>query len=177
MKHGTRLLLALTFFFCANAQAGTQALGFEIGVSTVEQISDSLSKQANVEDTGINKYSQGPMLKTDGNSYEIDGLNSVVYIFDRQNKLAGILMDMNKNRFDAVFKALSGKYKVSTQKRPFVGDQFARFKTKDTIIEIDAPHLSFEMQVRYIRNDLMQKFNTQSAREAEEKKKREAEKF
>ena len=112
------------------------------------------------------------MLRTNGSSYEIEGLNDVLNIFDDQQKLAGVIMNMNKNRFDTVYQAVSKKYKVASQNRPFVGNQFARFKTPDSTIEIDAPHLSFEMGVRYIRKDLLQKFNSQSTAEAESKKKR-----
>lgn len=177
MKHFVRLHVIAAALMCTVAQAGTQALGFEIGVSTTDQVKAALAKQTKVNDAGVNKYTAGPMLKTDGSSYEIEGLNEVLYIFDDQKKLAGVFMDMNKARFDAVFQALSGKYKVSSQQRPFVGDQFARFKTQDSIIEIDAPHMSFQMEVRYVRNDLMQKFNSQSAAEADSKKKREAAKF
>lgn len=86
-------------------------------------------------------------------------------------------MSMNKNRFDSVSQAVSKKYKVTSQNRPFVGNKFARFKSADSTIEIDAPHLSFEMEVRYIRKDILQKFNTQSAAEAENKRKREAANF
>ena len=42
---------------------------------------------------------------------------------------------------------------------------------------IDAPHLNFDMEVRYVRKDLMQKFNTQSQAEADAKKKQESAKF
>lgn len=171
------ILAAVALASTLAAYAGTQALGFEIGVSTIDQVKSSLAKQTQVIDSGTNKFTAGPMLKTDGSSYEIEGLNEVLYIFDDQKKLTGIIMDMNKARFDSVFHALSGKYKVSSQQRPFVGNQFARFKTQDSVIEMDAPHLGFEMEVRYIRNDLMQKFNSQTAAEAETKKKREAAKF
>lgn len=159
------------------AYAGTQVLGFEIGVSTIDQVKSSLAKQTKVIDSGTNKFTAGPMLKTDGSSYEIEGLNEVHYIFDDQKKLTGVIMNMDKTRFDSVFQALSGKYKVSSQQRPFVGNQFARFKTQDSVIEMDAPHLGFQMEVSYIRNDLMQKYNFQTASEAEAKKKREAAKF
>ena len=86
-------------------------------------------------------------------------------------------MDMGKHRFDAIFQFLNSKYKVVAQQRPFVGNQYARFKPSDAFIEIDAPHMGFEMEVRYIRNDLMQKFNAQSETEAATKKKSEASKF
>ena len=170
-------VIVATLMYSVAANAGTPVLGFEISVSTADQIKSTLSKQTKVIDNGLNKFTSGPMLKTDGTSYEIEGLRSVLYVFDDQKKLAGVIMDMNKGRFDAVFKALSAKYKVASQQRPFVGNQFARFKTQDSIIEVDAPHMSFDMEVRYVRHDLMQKFNSQSAAEDEAKKKREAAKF
>jgi hypothetical protein len=169
--------LILVFFGSVTASAGTQVLGVEIGVTTVEQLKQSLSKKAKIEDRGENKYTGGAMIKTDGKSYEIDGLTEVLYIFDDQKKLAGLVMSMNKARFDAVFQFLNGKYKVTSQERPFVGNQSAVFRPTDATIEIDAPHMSFEMEVRYIRNDLMQKYNSQSASEAAAKKKNEGSKF
>ena len=117
------------------------------------------------------------MLRTDGASYEIEGLLGVMYIFDTQGKLAGVIMEMEKGRFASVYQFLRQKYKVSSERRPFVGNQYARFNPADAIIELDAPHLSFEMEVRYLRNDLMKKFNADSAKEEAAKRKSEAEKF
>ena len=179
MKKITHILLFLTTIACGIAHAGTQMLGFDLGVSTLEQVKSALVKQTRISDAGLNKFSGGPMLKTDGSSYEIEGVTEVVYVFDDQKKLAAVLMDMDmdKNRFDAVFKALSAKYKVSAQQRPFVGNQFARFKTPDAVIELNAPHLSFQMSVNYVRTELMAKFNTQSTDDAQAKTKRESAKF
>ena len=177
MKFSKNSLAIIAILASSFAHAGTQVLGFEIEASTLEQVNTSLSKQTKVIDNGINKFSAGTMLRTNGSSYEIEGLNDVLYIFDDQQKLAGVIMNMNKNRFDTVYQAVSKKYKVASQNRPFVGNQFARFKTPDSTIEIDAPHLSFEMEVRYIRKDFLQKFNSQSTAEAESKKKREASNF
>ncbi len=161
----------------ASTHAGTQVLGSEIGVTTAEQLKQELSKRTKVESSGTNKFTGGEMFKTDGSAYDIDSLSSFLYIFDDQKRLAGVIMDMGKHRFDAVFQFLSGKYKVTAQKRPFVGDQYARFRPADTFIELDAPHMGFNMEVRYIRNDLMQRFNAQSQAEAVAKKKSEASKF
>lgn len=160
-----------------SARAGTQVLGVELGVTTVAQLSQELSKEARFESIGTNQYSEGPMIRADGSSYQIDGLKRVLYIFDGQKKLAGVVMDMDKSRFDAVFDFLNKKYKPTVQRRPFVGDQFARFKPADAFIELDAPHMGFNMEVRYLSNDLMQKFNAQSEAEAAAKKKSEAAKF
>ena len=177
MKKEFRSAIFSIAFVYSAAYAGTQTLGVEIGASTVQQVKTALAKQARVSDAGNNQYSGGPMLKTDGASYDIDGLTEVLYIFDNQKKLAGVILTMDKSRFDAIFGALSAKYKVAEQERPFVGNQYARFHTADSIIEIDAPHLNFDMEVRYVRKDLMQKFNAQSQAEAEAKKKQESAKF
>jgi hypothetical protein len=171
------VLFVLALCATTLAHAGTQVLGFEIGVTTVEQLKQDLSKRTKYQVLGPNKYSGGDMIKTDGAAYEIEALTSVLYIFDDQKKLAGVIMDMGKHRFDSIFQFLSSKYKVVSQQRPFVGNQFARFRPADSIIEIDAPHLGFNMEVRYIRNDLMQRFNAQSESEAAAKKKSEAAKF
>ena len=159
------------------AHAGTQVLGFEIGSTTVDQLRQELSKRTKLETSGTNKYSGGEMFSTTGASYDIQGLSRVLYIFDEQKKLAGVVMDMDKQRFDAVFQFLSSKYKAVAQQRPFVVNQYARFRPSDAVVELDAPHLSFNMEVRYIRNDLMQKFNAQSEADAAAKKKAEASKF
>jgi hypothetical protein len=161
---------------CAR-RPGTPVLGFEVGVSTLEQVKATLSKKTRIKDNGINKWSNGPMLKTDGSSYEIEGLHSVLYIFDEQKKLMGVVMDLNKERFSSIYEVLSKKYKVKEQKRPFVGNQFAVFESPDGIVELDAPHLGFNMEARYLRSDLVQKFNSGSEAENRAKKKREAEQF
>lgn len=157
--------------------SGTQVLGYEIGVSTVDQIKTSIAKQAKIKNEDTNKWTGGAQFHTDGSPFEIRGLQNVQYIFDDQKKLTAIIMTMGKDSFDSVFKALSAKYKVVNQERPFVGNQYAKLKSQDSIIEIDAPHMSFEMEVRYIRDDLMKKFSAQSAAEEQAKKKKEASKF
>lgn len=177
MKKIIRLLLAASLLISGLAHAGTKALGFEIGVSTVDQVRSVMVKQTRVMDAGENKYSAGPMLKTDGTGYDIQGLNSVVYIFDPQQKLLGVVMGMNKNRFDVVFKMLADKYKVVAQERPFVGDRYARFKTQDATIQIEAPHLSFDMDVSYLRDDLLKKLRAQQAAETAAKKRHESAQF
>lgn len=178
MFAAARFSLALALLVAtAIAHAGTQVLGFEIGITTVDQLKQELAKKTKVESRGTNEYMRGDMYRTDGTSYEIEGLTEVLYIFDEQKKLAGVIMSMGKHRFDAIHQFLSGKYKVVAQQRPFVGNQYARFRPEDAFIELDAPHMGFGMEVRYIRNDLMQKFNAQSQAEAAAKKKSEASKF
>lgn len=178
MQQMCKLALAGAFaVWMGLAQAGTQTLGFEIGTTTVEQVRSSLPKPAKVEDLGTSPYSGGPVLQTGGESYDIEALTKVLYVFDEQRKLAGVVMTMGKHRIDAVEQALNKKYKPSAQQRPFVGNQYIRYNTPDTVIEVDAPHMSFDMTVSYLRNDLMKRFKEMSAAQDQVKKQREAAKF
>lgn len=175
--HFIRLLTILSLLSIFPAHAGTLVLGVEIGVTTVSQLQQTLGKKARLEKRGVNKWSGGEMYGTDGTVHDIEGLNGVLYIFDPDKKLAGVVLDMGKHKFDAVYQALSAKYKVAAQQRPFVGNQFARFKPSDAVIEVDAPHMSFEMEVRYLRNDLLKRYNTQSQAEQETQQQSEAAQF
>mgnify|MGYP001282501103 CR=1 FL=1 len=171
------LMVAIAIGTSTLAHAGTQVLGFEIGSTTVDQLKQDLRGKTKLESTGTNKYSGGEMFKTDGSSYGIEGLTKVLYVFDDQRELAAVIMVMAKHRFDSVFQFLESKYKVVAQQRPFVGDRYAKFRPSDAVIELDAPHLSFDMEVRYVRNDLMQKFIAQSEADAAAKKRSEASQF
>lgn len=174
----SRLVTVLIFSACAGmAHAGTQVLGVEIGQTTPAQLTKALAKHAKLENRGTNKYSGGDMYHVDGDAYDIEGLKDVLYIFDDRQRLAGVIMDMDKGRFDSVYQYLTGKYKVTSQQRPFVGNQYAVFKPNDAVIELDSPHMSFDMEVRYLRNDLMQQFKAQSPADAVAKKRSEASKF
>lgn len=172
-----KLLILLVAVVPAMANAAVQVVGFEIGTSTVQQVKSQLVKQTSIEDEGTNKYTGGVQFKTDGGGYGIDSLTEVVYIFDRDDKLAGVLMDMGKFRFDDIFETLAAKYKVTAKQRPFVGNMSARFKPKGVTIELDAPHLGFNMNASYIRDDLYEQFHSESARESQQKKAAERSKF
>jgi hypothetical protein len=171
------IVFILTLMGNEFAFAGTQVIGFEIGVSTLSQVKTTLNQQTNIKNETTNKWTNGTQFKTDGNSYDIRGLKEVLYIFDEQKKLAAIIMTMEENRFDSVFKAVSPKYKLISKQIPYVGNKYVKLKSQDSIVEIDAPHLSFDIEVRYIRDDLMKKFNEQSTIEEQAKKKKEASKF
>lgn len=170
MNLSLRLAFVVTVLATSTiSHAGTTALGFELGVSTANQVKAELSKSSNLEEPLVSGLTGGAYLKTDGTGYDIDGLNNVAYIFDKNNVLGAVIINMSKIRFNDVYDAVSRKYKLEAAQRPFVGNQFAKFKSNDAVIEIDAPHLSFEMDVRYIRNDI-KKMSIQQAAEDERKK-------
>jgi hypothetical protein len=147
MNQLCRVVLAVLALMPAAGLAQVQVLGFEIGVATAADVKKQLAKQTRVTDAGTNKFSNGPMLRTDGAGYEIESLNNVLYIFDGDQKLAAVIMTMGKHRFNDIFGFVSSKYKVKAQQRPFVGDQYARLLAPNTVIELDAPHLGFSLDV------------------------------
>lgn len=165
-----RALFTILALLPAATLAQVQVLGFEIGVATTADVKKQLAKQTRVTEAGANKFSNGPMLRTDGAGYEIESLKDVLYIFDADQKLAAVIMTMGKHRFNDVFSFVSSKYKIKAQQRPFVGDQFARLTAPNTVIELDAPHLGFSLEVRYIRQDLFEKFNAQTQQETQQKR-------
>ena len=171
------LIAAFLLSVSAVARGGVMVLGFEMGVTTSEQVKATLSTRTRVEDMGLNRFSGGPALRTDGAAYEIETLSKVIYIFDDRKRLAGVLMTMNKTRYEAVHQFLAAKYKLLSETRPFVGNQRSRFKAADTTIDMDAPHLGFELEVRYLNDDLLKRYNAQTQLEAEAKRKQESGKF
>lgn len=173
----SRALAAVALCVSNYTYAGTQMLGFEIGVSTLEQVTSTLQKKTKVKDLGLNKYSLGAVLRTDGSSYDIEGLDSVFYVFDAQKKLVMVTMIISNSRFDDIYQALSNKYKVSTKQLPFVGDKLVRFDSPDSMIEMSAPHMSSETTITYVRHDLEKKISAQLEAEASAKKKSDAAKF
>lgn len=152
-------------------------LGQELGVATYAQVRQRVCGKTDLSDAGINKFSGGKMLRGNGNGLGMAGLSEVTFIFDRTDKLAGVMMTLPKDSFKPTLKALSAKYKLVGSVVPFVGNASAKLKQGDSIIKLDAPHLSFEMQVLYLSNSLNQAFQQQSSSERTAKEKRQADMF
>ena len=170
------------FVFAANAAP----LGLELGVATYAQAKQQVGGKTSLSDIGTNKYSGGKMLQGDGAGLGIEGLSEITFIFDKSDKLAGVLMtmpkgsgfgDLENGNFKKTLAALSAKYKLDEKHTPFVGDASARLHQGDSVIEVTAPHLSFNMEVRYLSNELQKAFKQQSSSERATKEKRQADLF
>lgn len=168
--------------FAANAAP----LGLELGVATYGQVKQEVGGKTSLSDAGTNKYSGGKMLQGDGAGLGIEGLSGISFIFDQSDKLAAVLMkmpkgsgfgDLENGNFTKTLKALSGKYQLIEKKVPFVGDASAKLQQGDSVIEIAAPHLSFEMTVNYLTKSLKQAFTQQATGERAAKEKRQADMF
>lgn len=143
--------------------------GLQMGKAT----SADVKSKYNAKFSGINKYSGGEMYSLNVSKMSFDGLQSATAVFGKNGKLQGVLCTLSKDRFKDVFVSMKSKYKLVKSNIPFVGDTSAEFVDGNTVIDLDAPHLSFEMSMNYVEKGLLAKFTNQVANEAQQKKKRE----
>lgn len=140
-------------------------LGLEIGFATISGVRSAVGSTTALQDQGTNQFSGGPMLRSDGAGLGVDGLSDLTFIFDKADVLVGVIMTLPKAPTD-MLKKLSTKYSVTDNRiDSFMDKGYARLKKGDSLVEIDAPHLSFTMEVRYLTNQLMADFQAKSAAE------------
>ena len=181
-----RVMLFMVGMAWLSAQAGTKVINVELGVSTIEQVRKEAASAGRIQNAGTSTWSKGPILQVNNPDLGIDGVTSVQYIFDAAGKLAAVIMtmpstrgmgDLEKRRFDEVASLLAEKYKLAKKVRPRVGGRYAKFTAPDTVIEIDAPHLSFDMEVRYMTDSFLKAFNSGVSTNAAEQRSTEKSKF
>lgn len=149
-------------------------LGLELGYATLTSVKEKIGGVARLEDAGTNEYSNGPMLKSDGKGLDVDGLSSALFVFDSNQILVGVVMTLPKSAKET-YATLAKKYKPVEKKIDnFMNYGYARLSKGDSFIEVDAPHLSFEMEVRYLTKKLMADFKQKSVSNETKKKQKKA---
>jgi len=175
--HSAIAILALYAFTLTHANAAgknAEPLGLELGVVNYSQVERELGSQSALTQTGINKFSNGRMFSAEAESLGIDGLNQVGLIFDQSDILVGVILTMRKDP-RGVYKTLSGKYKTVTNRIDnFMNNGYAKLAKGDSIIEVDAPHMSFVMEVRYLTKGFQAAFEKATKAEDAENQKRKA---
>lgn len=168
---GTAAVAILALMFLNAAQADVAPFGVRIGAATLEEVRKSVGSKTRLTDVGINQWTDGKMLRADGDGLGIDGLQQAMFIFDEGDKLVGVLLKLPQSRFDSIKSSLKEKYKLVDEKNPFVGNKSAVFQEGPVSIELTAPHMSFDMEVDYIHAALRAKFDEASQAEQAQKKK------
>lgn len=153
------------------AHAELSAFGFTLGKTTYAEV------QSRGQAAGTNRYSGGPMLTLSPGEVTLEGLQSFLLIFDPEQRLAAMVLTIGKHRFDSVHELLRGRYAVREARVPFVGNRYVRYGATGSTIELDAPHLSFEMTLLYQRDDFVKAFRAEQQRERDDKQRREANQF
>lgn len=148
------------------AFANPAPFGFELGKATYSEV---VAKYP-AKQSGINEYSQGKVITVDKSNFELDGLQgNVVFTFDANDNLVAVVMTLHKDKFDDIFSSLR-KYKLINKNVPFVGDKSAKFEDGSCEIILDAPHLSFQMELIYVMSDLYKKVQNSTKQKEQNRK-------
>ena len=169
------LVLILTNFLISGVVlAEVKALGYVLGKDTYKRIKSNTNGLKNI---GINKYSHGKMLEGLGTNWNIQGLRNATLIFDENDKLSVLMLSMDKSYFDRVTGFLGNKYTLKSKKVPFVGNKSAIFSKDNITIKVNAPHMSFKMDVIYSTDVFEREFERISKLETNKKDKHEQSQF
>lgn len=134
------------------AHADTSAFGMTLGKTTLDEFMKEYPSAAKV---GKSDWTDGAIYSIPVNDLNFEGVKTDYVIFTQDGKLTAITIDIDKGRFNKIHGMLSKKYKVSSKEIPFVGNKFVRYKSGDDIIELEAPHLSFEMNLLYAEKNFL----------------------
>lgn len=170
MKKAISLTLALTAV-PALALADPVVFGLEIGKTTVAEFAQ---KYPGISVAGINKYSDGKQFALSPSEIPLNGLKTALAIFDHDEVLTAVAVTVHKNRFNDLHSMLRDKYQLVSQNVPPVGNKIAEYRDGKTTITLDAPHMSFDMQMNYLHDEFKARFTAIEQLEARQKAQAEA---
>ena len=165
------LMLAALLLAVSSSAWATGPFGLSVHASTPEQLHERFPGAAS---KGINRWSQGPMFEVPGHRLPLEGARDALFIFSADERLDAVVITMNKNRFNAVRGLLDERYRQTRAQVPFVGDAFVAWREQDVIIELDSPHLGFQMTLSYKSSEFVARFEAGRRAEAEARRQREA---
>ncbi|MDD2782342.1 hypothetical protein [Sulfuricurvum sp.] len=165
-----KTILAATLLTTTLIHADPSPFGLEIGKSTVSMMKEKYSSKF----VGINNLSQGDVYDLDPSELGIEGMQSARVIYDKNGKLMGVFTTFPKGKFQYLFGQMKSKYKLVTSNIPYVGDTSAKLTNGNTEIQLNAPHMSFEMELNYVDKNLLKIAKQKSSNDAQQKSKHEA---
>ncbi|WP_417821310.1 hypothetical protein [Terasakiella sp.] len=181
------MLILHFFLFLLSLTISTQAVlaaeiatpfGFEIGVDTLHSSKTKvIEARSTMKNIGTNKYSHGPVYEVDVSHIAVKDIKTIQLIFDAKDHLQGITFNSSKHNFKSLEDHVASKYQLSRREVPFVGNKFAEYKAPNAIIQLDAPHMSFQMSISYVSTDLLKSFSKTVQENNQAQKKKEASQF
>ncbi len=157
MMHRLLIILAVAFLLGANAAFAEPATPFGLvpGKTTLAEVEAGIAERTTLRQTGTSAVVGGPILKGDGAGLEFPELQEIGLIFDETNVLQYVQLTLPKGglgnpMFVRMDGQLSKKYRRTRHVVPFVGNQSAVYQSDNVEIQLDAPHMSFEITVAYL---------------------------
>ncbi|MEI8295084.1 MAG: hypothetical protein WCG04_00995 [Alphaproteobacteria bacterium] len=86
-------------------------------------------------------------------------LKEASFVFDGRDVLQAVILKMGKYKFNEMYDILSEKYQLTRKDIPFIGDKVAYFSQDDSKIILEAPHMSFDLEVTYVTNAFLKESN------------------
>ena len=117
------------------------------------------------------------MLSVDVSAAHVNNVKDLTLIFDENELLQAISFETDKYNFKAIDEYVSQKYQPVKRQVPFVGDKYAEYRSPNALIKINAPHMSFQMTITYVSQDMWDKFNRVSKAEDTQEKNNAAAQF
>lgn len=165
------VLLAATATAFAAAPSGASPLGLAIGAATCGQARQALQKsteKAVGQDTLLTASDPGALYPGAGEVVVRCSGDAVIAL---QMKLPKGGMNAENSR--EVYAGLNKKYKqVAGGAMPTLGNGYARFAAGNTVIEQDAPHLSFEFTVTYYAKSYYDQLQANARKEEQERQRK-----
>ena len=154
------------------AQQTAAPLGLELGKATCTEASRKLQ---GARPDGTSAWARGPILQLPAGAGDLQGLKGGLIVCVDKDRVVAIGLDFDQGGNAVVLTAnqLDTKYQQVRRNLPLVGNGFAQWKAANGIVEIDAPHLSFDFQLRYWASgarETYSKFLAEQQRQKEAKK-------
>lgn len=147
-------------------------LGLEIGYANLGGVKQKIGSMTTFKDAGIDEYSGGVVLVSDGQGLGIDGLTRFDAIFDNSEQL--VLIKMTFRDIEGLYSKLSAKYKPIENKESIMGRN-ARLEKGDTWVIIEELPLSISSVLyttkSYIATAISKSADAKAKKEQEQKNK------
>ena len=153
--------LALSAAFPNASNADPTVFGLEMGKTTEKDFQGKYKAKR----VGTSKWNDGSIYEISPGEIDFRGLEKALAIFSPDGALHLFEMQLHKDHFDYLKGILDEKYKVNQSKVPSVGNKYVQYVDGLTVIEINAPHLSFDMRVTYSRVEFKTEMVTRRIKE------------
>lgn len=147
------------------ASAAKPILGVvELGKTPIADVQKALAKK------GCGSFESDGGLKIGSGCFNLPG-SPEVQLYGRDAVNAVVLSYSKGDTFEKYLGSLRKTYgKPIKLQQPFVGNKYALWKTKDVVIELEEPHMSFEGSLIYLTPDLYKSIQDANKKEQQQKK-------
>jgi len=148
------LLLSLSMGVAGAAPQVAAPLGLELGKASCADL-ERAAGQAPSGGDKVSLWGGGPVVEVrDVGRLQLEGLQRATAICDANQKILLLVLQlpkggMSSEALQATATQLDKKYQVVRRNLPMLGNGSAEWRASNAVIEIDAPHLSFEFELRY----------------------------